>query len=836
MPPSVSGSAAGSVTTSGATISGSVNPNRVATTYKVEYGTTTAYGSQTTPVSAGSGSSAVAASVPLTGLTSSTTYHARLVAVSAGGTTNGPDLTFTTGDLPPSVATTAAGSLTTSGATISGDVNPNRVATTYRVEYGLTTAYGSQTAPVSAGSGSSAVAASVPLTGLTSSTTYHARLVATSAGGTTNGPDLTFTTGDLPPSVTGTSAGSVTTTGATISGSVNPNRVATSYRVEYGTTILYGSQTAITAVGSGSAAVAVSVPLTGLTSTTTYHARVVAVSAGGTTNGPDITFTTGDVPPTLANTAAGSLTTSGATISGDVNPNGVTTSYRVEYGTTTAYGSQTTPVSAGSGSSAVAVNVPLVGLTSSTTYHARLVATSTGGTTNGPDLTFTTGDLPPSVTGTAVGSVTASGATISADVTPNRVATTYRVEYGLTTSYGSQTAPVSAGSGSSAVAASVPLTGLDPATIYHARLVATSAGGTTTGPDVTFTTGDGPPPPAPAVANTAAGSLTTSGATVTGDVTPNGSATDYRVEYGTTAAYGSQTPVVSAGSGASPVAVSVPLTGLTASTTYHARLVAVSAAGTTTGPDLTFTTADPPLPPAPAVTGSAAVQPTTTGATITGDVTPNGSATTYRVELGTTVAYGTVTAWTAAGAGATAVAVSVPLTGLTASTTYHARLVARNQGGTTAGPDLVFTTAAVPPPTGGGTPPLTGGGLPEPQVPDATGTTSAPGSVTTTAAGDRSAPGLAAGFTRPAIRRGARARLRVLVSENAMVAVRMLDRRARTVLELPGTSVPGGRRTVLKVRTRSGSRALRRGTYRVLVTARDAAGNATTRSIRLRLR
>ena len=91
---------------------------------------------------------------------------------------------------------------------------------------------------MSAGSGSSAVAASVPLSGLTSSTTYHARLVADSAAGTTYGPDLTFTTGDLPPSVSGTSAGSVTASGATISGSVNPNRVATTYRVEYGTTVV----------------------------------------------------------------------------------------------------------------------------------------------------------------------------------------------------------------------------------------------------------------------------------------------------------------------------------------------------------------------------------------------------------------------------------------------------------------------------------------------------------------------------------------------------------------------------------------------------------------------
>ena len=177
--------------------------------------------------------------------------------MSAGGTTNGPDLVFTTGDIPPSVTGTSAGSVTTSGATVSGSVNPNRVATTYKVEYGPTAAYGSATTPVSAGSGSSDVTASVPITGLTSTTTYHARLVAVSSAGTTNGPDLVFTTGDLPPTVTGTSVGSVTTTGATISGNVNPNRVATTYRVEYGATAAYGSVTSSVAAGSGGSAVAV---------------------------------------------------------------------------------------------------------------------------------------------------------------------------------------------------------------------------------------------------------------------------------------------------------------------------------------------------------------------------------------------------------------------------------------------------------------------------------------------------------------------------------------------------------------------------------------------------
>ena len=99
---------------------------------------------------------------------------------------------------------------------------------------------------------------------------------------------------------------------------------------------------------------------------------------------------------------------------------------------------------------------------------------------------------------------------------------------------------------------SVPLSGLSPATTYHARLVATSAGGTTNGPDLTFTTDALPPSPPPTISGSAAGSPTAAGATVSGDVTPNGSATTYRVEYGTTAAYGSQTASVSVGRRARP--------------------------------------------------------------------------------------------------------------------------------------------------------------------------------------------------------------------------------------------------------------------------------------------
>jgi hypothetical protein len=76
-------------------------------------------------------------------------------------------------------------------------------------------------------------------------------------------------------------------------------------------------------------------------------------------------------------------------------------------------------------------------------------------------------------------------------------------------------------------------------------------------------------------------------ATLAGTVAGRGLPTSYRFEYGPTAAYGSSTPALGAGSGA----VSAPVTGLLAGTAYHFRIVAQNGAGTTVGRDSTFRTA-----------------------------------------------------------------------------------------------------------------------------------------------------------------------------------------------------------------------------------------------------
>lgn len=94
----------------------------------------------------------------------------------------------------PVVTIAAATGLGPFIATLNGTVNPSQDATTYHFEYGTTTGYGSVTAWTPAGSGASAVSVSASITGLTGSTTYHCRLVATNSVGTAMTDDLTFDT------------------------------------------------------------------------------------------------------------------------------------------------------------------------------------------------------------------------------------------------------------------------------------------------------------------------------------------------------------------------------------------------------------------------------------------------------------------------------------------------------------------------------------------------------------------------------------------------------------------------------------------------------------------
>ena len=303
-PPEVTTDPATSVTSNSAALNVTIDAGGSPTTYKYEYGPTTAFGTSV-PASGtlDAGSEFGPVSQPpqsISGLSPGTTYYFRACANNAesgAGTANqvcGAVRAFTTsGTSAPSAVTGAASSITATGASVAGTVNAHGQATAYTIEYGTTTSFGSITAPQSAGSGTAGLAVTVPMGGLSPGTTYYYRLVATNATGTTVGAMMSFTTVPAAPTVVTGAASAVTSTGATLSGTLNPRNGTTTFTFEYGTNTSLGHITAVDRVPATPAVSrTVSLPVTGLTPATTYLYRLVATNANGTTTGAVMSFKT----------------------------------------------------------------------------------------------------------------------------------------------------------------------------------------------------------------------------------------------------------------------------------------------------------------------------------------------------------------------------------------------------------------------------------------------------------------------------------------------------------------------------------------------------------------
>ena len=199
---------------------------------------------------------------------------------------------------PPTVLAGAASAVTQSSATLNATVNPNNAEVTpCTFEYGTSEPYVTSIAcsPLP-GSGTSPVGVSASIASLEANTTYHFRISASSPGGPSESVGA-FQTLPNPPTIATESATAVTQTTATLNASVNPNGGnVTECTFDYGATIAYGSSVPCSALpGSGSSSVAVSGSVTSLLANTTYHFRIVATNAGGSSEGADQTLTT---PPT----------------------------------------------------------------------------------------------------------------------------------------------------------------------------------------------------------------------------------------------------------------------------------------------------------------------------------------------------------------------------------------------------------------------------------------------------------------------------------------------------------------------------------------------------------
>jgi len=218
-------------------------------------------------------------------VTSSTNTGTTFLISYTGGDGNDVTLTGATvaiDSTAPAISAVAAGSITGTSAAVTWTTDE---ASDSQVEYGTTTTYGS----LSALDANLVTAHDVALSGLAGSTLYHYRVLSRDAAGNrATGADSTFTTSadTSGPVISAITVGSIAGTTAVVAWSTDE---ASDSQVAYGLTTGYGTVTTL----DTSLVLAHSVPLSGLTLSTTYHYCVLSRdTAGNLTTSADGTFTT----------------------------------------------------------------------------------------------------------------------------------------------------------------------------------------------------------------------------------------------------------------------------------------------------------------------------------------------------------------------------------------------------------------------------------------------------------------------------------------------------------------------------------------------------------------
>jgi hypothetical protein len=195
-------------------------------------------------------------------------------------------------------------------------------------------------------------------------------------------------------------------------------------------------------------------------------------------------------------------------------------------------------------------------------------------------------------------SITPTNAILNGAVNPNALQTQSWFEYGTNSALATYTSSTKQDEGSwiSKQTSNMTWNGLVAGTIYYFRFCAENSKGYSKGQIVSFATSS--PGDPPTVSTLSATSVGATGATLNGNVTANGLATDAWFEWGTdsTLSTSTSTSSQSTGSGITNVSVNAALTGLTTGTKYYYRVVANNTSGSTRGNILSFTTTSSSLP------------------------------------------------------------------------------------------------------------------------------------------------------------------------------------------------------------------------------------------------
>jgi uncharacterized protein (TIGR02145 family) len=639
----------------------------------------------------------------LTGLTPSTTYYVRAYATNGVGTAYGDEKSFTTIAAVSTLTTEAITSITTTTASSGGNItNDGGASVSVRgVCWSTSASPTTANSKTTDGSGSGSFVSS--LAGLTPGATYYVRAYATNSAGTAYGNQLSFTTNALIPTLTTTSISSITSTTASSGGNISSDGGATvSVRgVCWSTSANPTTANNTTSNGTGTGSFISS--LTGLTGNTTYYVRAYATNSAGTAYGNELSFTTSPLVPTLITEAITSITSTTASSGGNIsNDGGASVTVRgVCWSTVTnptiALGTKT---SDGSGTGGFSSSI--TGLTPGTTYYVRAYATNSAGTAYGSQLSFNTSAVIPTLTTTAIGSITATTASSGGNITNDGGASVsvrgvcWSTSTNPTTALGTKTTD---GSGTGSFTSS--LTGLTGNTAYYVRAYATNSAGTAYGDEVSFITS----PVIPTLSTTVISSITQTSASSGGNITNDGGAsvTVRGVCWSTTTNPNTSNSKTTDGSGTGGFVSSI--TGLTGNTTYYVRAYATNSAGTAYGNQLTFTSS----PLVATLTTTAISSITYTTASSGGNITSDGGASVSARGVCWNTGGNPTTTDSKTTDGSGTGSFTSALTGLTANTIYYVRAYATSTAGIAYGNEVSFTTIGplVVPHTAGSVAPVT---------------------------------------------------------------------------------------------------------------------------------
>jgi photosystem II stability/assembly factor-like uncharacterized protein len=302
----------------------------------------------------------------------------------------------------PTILPIAATNIGSSSATLNASVNPNWGSTVVWFQYsegsGFVFPNTSETPAETLAAGGNAIQISSGISGLSPSVQYYFRAVAFNSAGTSFGDPKSFYTTSLgAPIITTTAASAVTQSFAQLNGTLNSNGGNTWYLFEWGETTSYGFGSG----GKGPCYTPITIPvswtITGLSYETMYHYRLIAWNGTDTSFGNDITFTTLPLPvtsPKVLTGNASNLTYTSAQLNGTVNPNRGSTDVYFEWGLTSSYGNTIGQQSIGTGKNNINISANISELSANTTYHYRVVATNSAGTTLGLDAIFVTTPAP----------------------------------------------------------------------------------------------------------------------------------------------------------------------------------------------------------------------------------------------------------------------------------------------------------------------------------------------------------------------------------------------------------------------------------------------------------